>query len=56
MARHKLDDSFEEIASFNALRIAARKAIKGKRKKPGASAFFANFEHERVGRVGRIAP
>ena len=40
------DGLFDGIASFNALRIAARKAVKGKRKKPGASAFFANFERE----------
>jgi hypothetical protein len=40
------DDLFGEIATFNALRIAARKAVLGKRKKPGASAFFANLERE----------
>jgi retron-type reverse transcriptase len=40
------DDLFGRIASFAALRAAARKAIKGKRKKPGASPFMANFERE----------
>ena len=39
-------DLFSHIATFIALRAAAKKAILGKRKKPGASAFFANFEHE----------
>ena len=43
-ARH--DDLFGRIASFQALRTAARKAIKGKRKKPGAARFMANFEPE----------
>ncbi|MDX2157950.1 MAG: RNA-directed DNA polymerase [Hyphomicrobiaceae bacterium] len=37
---------FEKIAGFNALLIAARKAVKGKRKKPGAASFFANLERE----------
>ena len=40
------DHLFHRIASFSALRAAARKAIKGKRKKPGAAAFMANFERE----------
>ena len=40
------DNLFCEIANFQALRIAAKKAVKGKRKKPGASAFMANFEPE----------
>lgn len=40
------DDLFGGIASFAALRSAARRAIKGKRKKPGAAAFMANFERE----------
>ena len=46
MPRHKHDDLFARIASFNALRLAAMKAVKGKRKKPGASSFFANLERE----------
>ena len=46
MPRHKHDDLFGRIASFNALRLAAKKAVKGKRKKPGASSFFANLERE----------
>lgn len=40
------DDLFGGIANFAALRLAARRAIKGKRKKPGAAAFMANFERE----------
>ncbi len=39
-------DLFGRIASFGALRAAAKNAILGKRKKPGASAFMANFERE----------
>jgi len=37
---------FGQIANFGALRAAAKKALTGKRKKPGASAFAANFERE----------
>jgi hypothetical protein len=40
------DDLFGRIANFNALRVAAAKAMRGKRKKPGASAFFASRERE----------
>jgi RNA-directed DNA polymerase len=40
------DDLFGQIANFQALRDAARLAVLGKRKKPGASAFMANFERE----------
>lgn len=39
-------DLFGEIASFRALLAAARRAILGKRKKPGAAAFMANLERE----------
>ena len=39
-------DLFARIATFSALRTAANRAILGKRKKPGASAFMANFERE----------
>lgn len=39
-------DLFRRIVSFAALRGAAKRAVRGKRKKPGASAFMANFEHE----------
>jgi len=39
-------NSFDHIASFRALHVAAREAVKGKRKKPGAAAFFANLERE----------
>ncbi|MGD9786199.1 MAG: reverse transcriptase domain-containing protein [Hyphomicrobiaceae bacterium] len=44
--RRKHTDLFGRIVSFNALLIAARKAVKGKRKKPGAASFFANLERE----------
>jgi retron-type reverse transcriptase len=37
---------FERIASFRALHKAARRAVKGKRKKRGAASFFANLEPE----------
>ena len=40
------DHLFEQIASFEALRQAARRAVKGKRKKPAAASFFANLESE----------
>ncbi|MBU1212610.1 MAG: RNA-directed DNA polymerase [Alphaproteobacteria bacterium] len=40
------DNLFEGIASFQALSQAARRAIRGKRAKPGACAFFANLERE----------
>jgi retron-type reverse transcriptase len=46
MPRRKPNDLFRLIANFNALRIASRKAVLGKRAKPGASAFFANLERE----------
>ena len=42
----RCDDLFGQIANFQALRNAARLAVLGKRKKPGASAFMANFERE----------
>ena len=35
---------FERIANFQALRIAALKAIRGKRSKPRPAAFMANLE------------
>jgi len=37
---------FDRVASFQALYAAAKRGIKGKRKKPGAAAFFANLEGE----------
>jgi retron-type reverse transcriptase len=40
------DKLFGRIANFQALRTAARKALAAKRRKPGASAFAANFERE----------
>lgn len=35
---------FDDISSFAALREASRKAVRGKRSKPGAAAFMANLE------------
>jgi RNA-directed DNA polymerase len=46
MARRKPTELFGRIAGFNALRLASRKAVRGKREKPGASAFFASLERE----------
>jgi RNA-directed DNA polymerase len=40
------DDLFRRIANFGALRSAAARAVRGKRKNPGAGAFFANLERE----------
>ena len=37
---------FDDIASFAALLEAARRAARGKRGKPGATAFLANLEKE----------
>jgi retron-type reverse transcriptase len=42
----KHDKLFESIASFRALRAAALRAARGKRRKPGAAAFLANLEKE----------
>jgi retron-type reverse transcriptase len=38
------DQLFGRIANFQALHAAARRAVRGKRKKPGAASFFANLE------------
>jgi hypothetical protein len=40
------DDLFGGIANFDALRKAAGRAVLGKRRKPGASAFYANRERD----------
>ena len=40
------ENLFERIASFRALEEAARRAVRGKRRKPGAAAFLANLENE----------
>lgn len=45
MPKHHVD-LFDKIASFPALHAAARRAIRGKRGKPGAAAFMANLERE----------
>jgi retron-type reverse transcriptase len=44
LRRH--DRLIDRIANFQALHAAARRAVKGKRKKPGAASFFANLERE----------
>ena len=55
------DQLFDRIANFQALHAAARRAVKGKRKKPGAASFFANLEGEvlaleRQLRAGKYRP
>jgi len=40
----RVDGLFEHFANFSALHAAATRAVAGKRKKPGAAAFFANLE------------
>jgi retron-type reverse transcriptase len=55
------DDLFARIANFQALHAAAHRAVKGKRKKPGAASFFANLERavlalERQLRTGEYRP
>ena len=40
------DHLFDRIASFDALYASAKRAVIGKRRKPGASSFFANLERE----------
>jgi retron-type reverse transcriptase len=40
------DKLFDRIANFRALLTAARRAVRGKRKKLGAASFFANLESE----------
>lgn len=42
----KHDHLFEAIASFPALIVAARRAARGKRRKPGAASFLANLEKQ----------
>ncbi len=42
----KHNDLFGQIAAFQALREAARRALLGKRRKPGAAAFQAGLERE----------
>jgi hypothetical protein len=45
MAKRR-DHLFDRIADFDALYASAKRAVVGKRKKPGASAVFANLERE----------
>lgn len=42
----RVDGLFSQIADFLALDAAARRAVAGKRRKPGATAFMANLEPE----------
>lgn len=42
----RADNLFGGIAAFGTLLAAARRAIRGKRRKPGAAAFMANLETE----------
>ncbi len=42
----KARDLFAHIANFQALYDAAKRAVRGKRKKPGAATFMANLEKE----------
>ncbi len=42
--RHR--DLYTNIANFSALKQAAKRAIRGKRKKPGAASFYARLEQE----------
>jgi retron-type reverse transcriptase len=42
----KHDGLFARVANFQALLAAAKRAIRGKRKKPGGAAFMANLETE----------
>ena len=44
--RKRHDDLFGRVANFSALHAAAKRAMIGKRKKSGASRFFANLETE----------
>lgn len=44
--RPRIEGLFDQIASFEALFRAARKAIRGKRRSPGAAGFMANAERE----------
>jgi retron-type reverse transcriptase len=48
------DDLFDAIASFGALREAALRAARGKRRKPGEAAFLANLEKELVRIEGEL--
>jgi RNA-directed DNA polymerase len=55
------DRLFDKIANFQALHAAARRAVRGKRKKSGAAGFFANLEPELLAlerqlRDGRYRP
>ena len=44
------DNLFGRIANFQALHAAARRAARGKRKRPGAASFLANLERELLNR------
>src|ERR1700677_504787 len=44
--KHRHDGLCDRIANFRALHEAARRAVKGKRKKPAAASFRSNLERE----------
>jgi len=50
----KHDDLFGDIANFGALVAAARRAVTGKRRKPGPAAFMANLETEALRLEGEL--
>jgi hypothetical protein len=54
MACPKAYNVFGRIASFRALHAAARKAVLGKRRKPGAASIFANLERELLRLEGEL--
>ena len=43
---HKAESLFNGFANFQALIVAAQRAARGKRKRPGAAAFLCNLERE----------
>ena len=46
MAPPRTDELIGSIAGFQALLAATKRAVLGKRRKPGAAAFMANLEKE----------
>lgn len=54
MPPRRADHLFAGIADFAALVAAARRAVRGKRRKPGAAAFMANLETEALALERRL--
>ena len=50
----RVDHLFAKIANFAALVAAARRAVRGKRRKPGAAAFMANLETDALALERRL--